>query len=77
MMSYMNICIVTVYNSENCGSHYQALALKTILERQGHTVSFLKREEKSSSHRMSRTLMVAHTKTRAYSFCNGLSLNLS
>ena len=55
----MNICIVTVYNSENCGSHYQALALKTILERQGHTVSFLKREEKSSSHRMSRTLMVA------------------
>ncbi len=59
MMSYMNICIVTVYNSENCGSHYQALALKTILERQGHTVSFLKREGKGVSHSRGRTLMVA------------------
>ena len=55
----MRICIITVYNSENCGSHYQALALKTILERQGHMVSFLKRDGKSISHRRGRTLKVA------------------
>ena len=55
----MNICIITVYNSENCGSHYQALALKTILERQGHIVSFLRRDGKSISHRKGRTLKVA------------------
>ena len=54
----MNICIITVYNSENCGSHYQALALKTILERQGHNVFFLKREDKCISHRKRRTLKV-------------------
>lgn len=38
----MKICIVTVYNSVNCGSYLQAMALKKALENQGHEVSFLK-----------------------------------
>lgn len=46
----MNICIVTVYNSENCGSFYQAYALSKILEKKGHNVCFLKREAEGTSH---------------------------
>ena len=46
----MNICIVTVYNSENCGSFYQAYALYKILENKGHNVVFLKRDIHGTSH---------------------------
>jgi hypothetical protein len=46
----MNICIVTVYNSENCGSFYQAYALYKTLENQGHNVVFLKRDTLETSH---------------------------
>lgn len=46
----MNVCIVTVYNSENCGSYYQAYALKQVIEDLGHSVSFLIRDSKNSSH---------------------------
>lgn len=46
----MNICIVTVYNSENCGSFYQAYALYNTLEKQGHNVVFLKRDPHETSH---------------------------
>lgn len=46
----MNICIITVYNSENCGSFLQAYALKTILEKLGHNVYFLERNKKDTSH---------------------------
>lgn len=55
----MNVCIVTVYNSENSGSHYQALALKQIIERQGHTVYFLRRCGRNISHKRLRTLKVS------------------
>lgn len=41
MVGYMNISIVTVYNSLNYGSFLQAYALKTYLESLGHNVSFL------------------------------------
>lgn len=46
----MNICIVTVYNSENCGSYFQAYALYKTLEDQGHNVVFLKRDAHETSH---------------------------
>lgn len=40
----MNICIVTVYNTHNCGSFLQAVALSKVLKDNGHNVFFLKRE---------------------------------
>lgn len=40
----MNVCIVTVHNSSNCGSFLQATALKTILEKEGNNVFFLHRD---------------------------------
>lgn len=46
----MNTCIVTVYNSENCGSFLQAFALAKVLEKQGHHVSFLYRSTIGTSH---------------------------
>lgn len=39
----MDICIVTVYNSINSGSYWQAMALKSYLENMGHNVYFLER----------------------------------
>lgn len=47
---HMKTCIVTVYNSENCGSFLQSYALAKILEREGHEVSFLYRNIKGTSH---------------------------
>lgn len=46
----MTLCIVTVYNSENCGSFLQAYALYNYLKNAGHTVCFLKRDVKATSH---------------------------
>ncbi len=45
----MNICIVTVYTTENCGSFWQARSLATVLEKMGHSVSFLFRSKKDTS----------------------------
>lgn len=44
------IVIVTVYNSENCGSFFQAYAMQTILERCGFEVAFLQRDTSGTSH---------------------------
>ena len=41
----MRICIVTVYNSENCGSVLQAYALGKKLSSMGHSVRYLYREK--------------------------------
>ena len=38
----MKIGIVTVYNSMNYGAYLQAYAMKTLLEKKGHTVYFVK-----------------------------------
>lgn len=46
----MKACIITVYNSENCGSFWQARALQCYFERLGYEVSFLKRNMQGSSH---------------------------
>lgn len=40
----MNICIITVYNSENCGSYLQAYSLMKVLEEMGHNVFFFERK---------------------------------
>ncbi len=42
--------IVTVYNSENCGSFLQAYALKVALERCGCEAAFYKRDTQGTSH---------------------------
>jgi len=46
----MNITIVTVYNSENCGSYLQAYAMSKYLAEKGNNVRFLKRPSFGSSH---------------------------
>ena len=44
------VCIITVYNSENCGSYWQAFALQESFLRLGYDVFFLRREMKGTSH---------------------------
>lgn len=44
------IIIVTVYNSENCGSFLQAYAMKSIIEKFGFEVAFYKRNTLGTSH---------------------------
>lgn len=44
----MKVCIVTVYNSTNCGSFLQAYSLKYILETLGAEVSFLETKIKNN-----------------------------
>lgn len=48
--------IVTVYNSENCGSFLQAYAMMKTLMRMGYQVSFLKRSTKNTSHDFRKTI---------------------
>ena len=53
----MNICIVTVYDSINSGSYWQAKCLEMVLGKWGHKVFFLKRvgdNSGSSASRMSK-----------------------
>lgn len=51
------VVIVTVYNSENCGSFLQAFALNKILCTNGFNVSFFKRETKGTSHHLSNRII--------------------
>ena len=43
-------CILTVYNSENCGSFWQARALQKYLYENGYEVFFLRRNMAGTSH---------------------------
>lgn len=52
----MNVCIVTVYNSINSGSFWQAYALKFYIERLGHKVYFIERKISGSSAQRSRQI---------------------
>lgn len=45
----MKVCIVTVYNSTNCGSFLQAYALKRSFEKLGASVSFLDNKVKNNN----------------------------
>lgn len=58
----MKLSIVTVYNSENSGSYWQAYALKKTLEQQGHQVHFYKRGKIGSSH----SVMLLFARTAKY-----------
>ena len=53
----MKICIVTVYDSLNSGSFWQAYALKCFLENKGNEVFFLKRNIKDRMN-----LIISHSK---------------
>ena len=52
----MNVCIVTVYNSENCGSFWQAYALGKYIEMMCHNVTYLKRSCIGTSHDIRKTI---------------------
>lgn len=43
-------CIITVYNSENCGSYWLAFTLQEFLRSLGYDVFFLKRKTSGTSH---------------------------
>ena len=45
----MNVCIVTVYDSINSGSYWQAYALGQILKMRGYEVYYYKRPQKDAS----------------------------
>ncbi len=55
----MRICIITVYNSLNCGSFLQAYALQRVLETQGHEVVFLRTGVKKPGQYMAGTIAAA------------------
>ena len=55
-MADRKACIVTVYNSENCGSFWQARALQEYLRENGYIVYFLQRNMTGSSHTIKRLL---------------------
>lgn len=65
--------IVTVYNSENCGSFLQAIAMQTILQKKGFDVSFYHRSTKGTSRSFYKFLRSAcnfllHLKFKELSF---------
>jgi hypothetical protein len=64
----MNICIVTVYNSENCGSFLQAYALYETLKKEGHNVGFLERDVKDTSHALQSHIEVSIKKALKLQF---------
>ena len=45
----MKTCIVTVYDSINCGSYWQAIALGDVLRQMGCEVQYLRRNQKGAS----------------------------
>lgn len=59
----MRVCIITVYNSENCGSYLQAFALKETLQRLGHMVVFYQRKRGIAPPSWSRVLKSIIIKT--------------
>lgn len=64
----MNICIVTVYNTHNCGSFLQAWSLARVLIDNGHDVFFLKRDLKNTPHTLSNHLSIAIKKALKLDF---------
>lgn len=70
----MKIIIVTVYNSENCGSYLQAYALSNFLKNQGHEVAFLKRTTKGTSHSFNSHLFNALKALLVFKFSIAISI---
>lgn len=67
------ICIVTVYNSENCGSFLQAYALKKKIESLGYDVYFYKRNTKGTSLSLCETLKFVLKKILKGNFVAGIN----
>lgn len=64
----MTVCIVTVYNSENCGSFMQAYALYAALKKEGHKVYFLNRDVNDTSHSIKNNAVVSLKKLLKLNF---------
>lgn len=64
----MTVCIVTVYNSENCGSFLQSFALYDYLKKLGHKVYFLNRNVKGTSHSLKPHIQVSIKKILKFRF---------
>lgn len=50
------VIVVTVHNSENCGSYLQAYAMQKVLQKLGYEVAFLYRAPNGTSHDKRRTI---------------------
>lgn len=59
----MKVCIVTVYNSINSGSYWQAFALGWKLEQLGHKVCYYKREAADGSSNSKKSQVIQMVKT--------------
>lgn len=55
----MKVCIVTVYNTHNCGSFLQAWSLAKVLSDCGHSVCFLKRDLSQTPYTKKAHLIIA------------------
>ena len=55
----MKVCIVTVYDSINSGSYWQAYILGAALEKMGHSVCYYERNKKGASSSLLQNLKVA------------------
>ncbi|MGM9551698.1 MAG: polysaccharide pyruvyl transferase family protein [Clostridia bacterium] len=64
----MKVCIITVYNTENCGSFWQAYALADVIEKMGHSVSFLYRSKSDTSQSFKSHLHESLTKASKLNF---------
>lgn len=57
-MGSKKVVVVTVYNSENCGSYLQAYALRYVLFNNGFEVAFFERKTKKTSHQFSSRIIL-------------------
>lgn len=64
----MKIAIVTVYNTENCGSFLQAYALRRTLEKLGNEVYYLYRDLKDTSNSLKNSLKCSLIKMAKFNF---------
>lgn len=64
----MKIAIVTVYNTENCGSFLQSYALKAAIEKLGHKVYFLYRDLKGTDNTVKSHIRLGLIKCAKFQF---------
>ncbi len=69
----MLVCIVTVYDSVNCGSYWQAFALGNVLQSQGCDVVYLKRDKRGGASSSPSSQMIRLVK---YTVKHGLKCGL-
>lgn len=69
----MKIAIVTVYNTENCGSFLQSYALKNALEKLGHEVCFLYRDLTGTDNTFNSHIRLGLVKCAKFKFAAALN----